>query len=548
MPQAATLPSLAGKARKPATIKNADVGLGPRKAGEASYSPDAATLPGIRTSGMPTFHAESTPTLWAPSCPAAFGPLHPADGACFSPSPPASSTPTGDTSKARHSGNAPLWRRFVFMKPGHTTSSHALNGSGPQPQSCRAAVPRAKRSLPASVAGGGSGGGSSGVEGCRRLAELRAVVAGEMGPDFPAAHWPPNAAQAGALLGCGLSAAGLRGRLRQLQQDMGAPVLSYLVYAAPGLLASDEVRQLLEAAAAMTAVAADAAAPNSSRRCGAAEGIGASGGGGSSCGGGSSSSSSSSSSGRSMEVAAVDVFRAAPALMGLRAEALWGRGLALMAELAADGRDEAYFRAMLRAQPHLLAAPAEELRARLQLLREVASAPGSAGLATAAAPGGDSMRRSSGAAAGGGGGGGGHGGWLPAWGSELALATPAKLGALLHTSRRRLLRLRYVRQQLEAVSAAAAAAASKSSSGGSSSSSSSGLEPWQQQRLQQERQRQEQQMLGRWRPAEPMMAVVRYRGAEWARRHPGYADWEANYLRQEREHAEAITEWTLAYP
>ena len=43
MPQAATLPSLAGKARKPATIKNADVGLGPRKAGEASYSPDAAT-------------------------------------------------------------------------------------------------------------------------------------------------------------------------------------------------------------------------------------------------------------------------------------------------------------------------------------------------------------------------------------------------------------------------------------------------------------------------------------------------------------------------
>lgn len=211
-------------------------------------------------------------------------------------------------------------------------------------------------------------------------------------------------------------------------------------------------------------------------------------------------------------------------------------------------RDEAYFRAMLRAQPHLLAAPAEELRARLQLLREVASAPGSAGLATAAAPGGDSMRRSSGAAAGGGGGGGGHGGWLPAWGSELALATPAKLGALLHTSRRRLLRLRYVRQQLEAVSAAAAAAASKSSSGGSSSSSSSGLEPWQQQRLQQERQRQEQQMLGRWRPAEPMMAVVRYRGAEWARRHPGYADWEANYLRQEREHAEAITEWTLAYP
>ncbi|KAG2424560.1 hypothetical protein HXX76_014440 [Chlamydomonas incerta] len=569
MAQAATLPSLIGKPRKPAATMIAD--------GSASRTSEPGcgalsnltitTLPVIqRTSasgGVPPApeaafsDVVSAAAFRPPACPPTLA-LHDSCGALGAP--PSSSAPARDSCYSgvpNGSGNAPLWRRFVSMRSSRTTTS-APNDTGPQPQSWSGASP-AVRPLAAAAAGGAAGGGggsgsgsAAGVERCRRLAELRAVVAAEMGPDFPAAHWPPNAAQAAALLDCGVSAASLRARLRQLQPAMGAPVLRYLVYAAPGLLANDEVEELLEAVAALTDVAP-------STHCGGGGGMsstrgGSSNGGGlSAARGGSDNASSSSSS--SVEVAAVDVFRAAPALMGLDAATLWGRALALLEELAADGRDEVYFRAMLRAQPHLLAAPAQELRLTMQLLREVASAPVhqpvapaalAAGVATAAGNYGGSASGASGAPAaqgppaaaapavacgGGGGSGGGSGsGWFPAWGSELALATPAKLGALLHTTKQRLLRLRYVRQQLEELSAATA----------SGSSGSGGLEAcWQQQQLQLQR---------RWRPAEPMTIVVRHRMADWAQRHPGYADWEARCVERERQRAAAITEWTLAFP
>ncbi|KAG2438039.1 hypothetical protein HXX76_005653 [Chlamydomonas incerta] len=205
---------------------------------------------------------------------------------------------------------------------GSGRSSTASSGSG-----------RKRMSLPgqSSLGLGGSplgpGGGSGSWD--WRLAELRGILAQELGAGFPAAQWPPKSVPRRTVEAIPVRT--FRAELAALKAaGLNLTTLRHLLYSAPGALAAEGVVGRLQALR---------------RLAGAGD-----------------------------EVEAVDLWVRAPALMTASEEALAEKLEAVEAAMGKEGRSAAYVRDLVRLHPGVLALKPEALQWRLALLREVGGA------------------------------------------------------------------------------------------------------------------------------------------------------------------------------